>query len=401
MYLAETRLPHVLPPLAYRTQEWFDAEQTQVFRRAWQVVGTTADLAKPGDFITAEIAGTAVQVRRFGDETVAVSNICAHRHCLIEGRPAGNTPTLRCPYHGWEYGADGRTRKIPASRNFVPFDANSERLARYRVETCGGLVFVNLELNGPELPEFLGPVYDLIQSKSGPDWRVFLNRRRDVPVNWKVPVEASLESYHVPAVHPGTFREDPGESRSEHTINGTHTAFETTLPFDAHSRADAFFQRLEGRILRACGFGITGRYAHHHVFPNLLVSHTDTLLLVQSVLPIGPSECRMLSWQFGQVGAGSLRRRVMGAWGRLAAGLTTRVLEEDISIYPRVQQGLNLSHGRGVLGRCEERIYAYQLWLDTQMTDGKAERSASRGTDIAARDSNPEKFVAEIGLASP
>ena len=40
-------------------------------------------------------------------------------------------------------------------------------------------------------------------------------------MNWKVPIENTLEAYHVPLVHPNTFRENPGSERATHVLEST------------------------------------------------------------------------------------------------------------------------------------------------------------------------------------
>ena len=166
----------------------------------------------------------------------ALSNVCAHRHCLLTNEPRGNSPRMTCQYHGWEYGSDGKTRKIPQPKNFVPFPEERECIGSYRVDTCGQIVFVCLAEGAADLPAFLGEYHGVIASKFGSRSKEFLRLDLDNAANWKVPVENSLEAYHVPNVHPSTFGDDPGEERSTHVLSERSTAFGTGLPFSTRSR---------------------------------------------------------------------------------------------------------------------------------------------------------------------
>jgi phenylpropionate dioxygenase-like ring-hydroxylating dioxygenase large terminal subunit len=355
------RLEHLLPPSAYFEENAFKRERERLLTPAWHLVGTTAELKRPGDFLTIDLLGRAVLVRNFEGEIVALSNVCAHRHCLLRNRPSGRDSRLACPYHGWEFGADGRTREIPAPKNFVPFDREADALPVYRVGLCGQLVFVCLDPKAPALESQLGSFFATCLERFSVEWKPTLRAGFDIEANWKVPVENSLEEYHLAQVHPYTFGEDPGEERSLHEIQPGFTTFSTTH-FASKSRLDRWLHRCEASLLRALGRGQQGRYFHYHVYPHLLFSFTDTLSLVQCVLPDGPRKCRVVVRQFGP--GGRLRpgplRALAALWGFVGARITLRILSEDLVILPSVQKGLEASPHAGVLGYGERRIHAFQ-----------------------------------------
>jgi choline monooxygenase len=374
VFLHETRLPHVLTPSCYHSAEFYAREVELVLHSAWHVIGSRSDLSRNGDFLTLDLFGTPVQVRNFDGELRAMSNVCAHRHCLLTHAACGRSPRMVCQYHGWEYDFDGRTGKIPAPKNFVPYNREQDRLPIYRVESCGQLVFVSLATTGPSLREHLGDMYERVAERFGGQWRENLRWQPKYAANWKVPVEITLEAYHVPNVHPHTFREDPGSERSTHVLNDRHTWFGTNLPFSPHSSLDAWFQRCEGWLARRLGDTPVGRYQHHHIFPNLLFSFTDVVSLCQCIIPTGPTTCEAVVRQFGNVGSGRnpLWKWVAGVWGKLEAGITRSILKEDMNMYIDVQRGLEASPHTGVLGACEERIWAFQDWLNKQCQDMKS-----------------------------
>ncbi len=364
MYISQSKLPHLLAPDRYFNANAHAAE-SDLLRRCWHLVGTTAELARDGDFITTNIAGVAIHVRNFRGSLCALSNVCAHRHALICSSPCGNSPTMHCQYHGWEYQADGRTGKIPEPKNFVPFDRDTLRLPQYPLETIGQLVFVNPNGQAPTLTEYFGEdFYQVLVDRFSDAWSLSLKWQSDYDANWKVPVENSLESYHVPNVHPTTFREDPGSDRSEHGLENNRTWFRTQLPFSPHSWLDATFQRFEGRFVRWLGYDVSDRYEQHHFFPNLLFSFTDAISLCQCVLPTAANRSRAVVRQFGRVAKSSnLRNKVAGWWNNLKAKITGHILQEDVRMFASIQGGLELSPHAGVLGICEERIHRFQEYL--------------------------------------
>jgi choline monooxygenase len=365
MFVHSTSLPHLLPPSAYFSREQHEREQQAVLATAWHLVGTWNEVPKDGDFLTTELLGEPLQIRNCNGQLAALSNVCAHRHCLLTHERRGNNPRPRCQYHGWEYHADGQTARIPQARSFAPIDREQLRLATYRVESCGQLIFVSLAAAGEGLRDFLGPMYEVCQDRFGPQWSCFLNADADYPVNWKIPVENSLEAYHVPCIHPQTFGQDPGDARSQHLLNERHTAFGTGLPFDVHSRIGAWFQERESWFLRRLGLQPTREYWQHHCFPNLLMSFTDAISLCHAVIPTGPTTSRAVVRQFGRNGRGQNRgtRLLAAGWGRMAGGITRRILAEDRALYEDIQRGLQSSQHRGILGRCEERIFRFQQYL--------------------------------------
>lgn len=373
MFQSDTKLPHVLRPGSYFRESAYQGEISDLLAAGWHVVGTTVELASPGDFITRQVAGVQLQVRNFDGELRALSNVCAHRHSLICSSACGNSSKMRCQYHGWEYQADGRTGRIPQPKNFMPFDSDTTCLPTYRVETAGQLVFVSVADQPPSLQSFFGAeFYQWICERFSDAWIPSLAWEPNYQTNWKVPIENSLEAYHVPAVHPNTFREDPGAERSEHGLLENRTWFRTMLPFSPHSKLDANFQRLETRFVKWIGGEPTGRYQQHHVFPNLLFSFTDAISLCNCVLPTGPRSCTAIVRQFGrQPERGMVKGAVARFWARIAAAITKRVLIEDLEMFPAIQEGIENSPHEGVLGRCEERIHRFQQHVHTTVGDNE------------------------------
>lgn len=365
MYKSAGRLPQLLSPQRYYAPEAAEAERRTVFARAWRLVATTDELAKPGDFVTRELSGQPVVVRNFAGKIQALSNVCAHRHCIITRRPRGHSDSLRCQYHGWEYGADGLVSRVPEAHNFEPFGNDRPGVKAYPTATCGALVFAALGDGGPTLKDFLGPIYETCQARFGSDWRPSQQLDVDVPANWKVAVENSLESYHVPQVHPQTFGADPGDERSEHELAETSTTFVTKLPFTRGPGLPRAIQAVEAALVRALGGAPTAEYRHVHVFPNLLFSFTDFVSLVQAVEPAGPSRSLNIVRQYGLGRRGWWfgARAAAAGWRRLGAGITRQLIQEDLRLFADVQRGLVHSRQPGVLGRCEERIHAFQRWL--------------------------------------
>lgn len=380
MYLTPVSLQPPLAPIDFVSAEAWKRERRAVFASSWQLVASASQLQRPGSFITVELLGVPVVIRNFGGELVALRNVCAHRQSILATKPAGCSPTLKCPYHGWEYGADGRTRKLPGATNFPKFDHAHYCLDKFALEQCGDLVFIRLSSQGPTLREWIGERFEILE-----DWfstsshHLALHCRYDYVANWKIPVENSLESYHIPYIHPNTFHTDPAEANSTHIIHDTGTCF--TARFHPPRLIDDILDRAEIWVMHRLGAPPTGIYHHHHIFPNLLISHTDTTSFVQMVHPSGPASSFSLIWQYGLGGTQQklIPRMISYAWGKFTASLTRTIVTEDISVYALVQAGAAGSRQPGILGRCEERLYASQKYVRDRIDAWEREHPTNAG----------------------
>src|SRR5437016_5164139 len=100
-----------------------ELERQTVFSRSWQVAGRTDQLGAAGDFITATVAGEPIVAVRGADGVLrAFFNVCRHHAAAVATEPAGNASVLRCPYHGWTYGLDGRLKGVPEFDGVCHFD---------------------------------------------------------------------------------------------------------------------------------------------------------------------------------------------------------------------------------------------------------------------------------------
>src|SRR5262249_26990912 len=157
---------------------------------------------------------------------------------------------LKCQYHGWEFNRDGRTGEIPDARAFRPWDRENSCLRKFRTATCGEIVFVCLDDSAPNLREFVGPLWDKWEGSFGPPFRFAAAWEQEFPCNWKVVLENSLESYHIPQVHPKTFKVMPVEPKIEHELDARYTTFRVPTPDDWVDRATGWLVRRLGEPVR-------------------------------------------------------------------------------------------------------------------------------------------------------
>src|SRR5450755_1049242 len=205
-----------LPARVYADPVVLGEEKARVFGASWQLVGREDQVAKPGDFLTARIADEEVLVTRGEDGTLrALSNVCRHRAGPVASG-SGSCRVLKCGYHGWSYGLDGRLLATPEFDGVENFRKEDVRLPAFAVESWIGLVFAHLDAATPGLQGPLGDLHERLARKDLGAMRFAFRRDWTLECNWKVYVDNYLEGYHIPIVHPGLMKElDYGAYRTE------------------------------------------------------------------------------------------------------------------------------------------------------------------------------------------
>ena len=79
-----------------------ELEAKTVFSNTWQMVGRVEQVEKPGQFVTASVAGEPIVVVRGNDGVLrGFYNVCRHHAAAVVTEPCGQASILHCPYHGW------------------------------------------------------------------------------------------------------------------------------------------------------------------------------------------------------------------------------------------------------------------------------------------------------------
>src|SRR5262249_16175999 len=133
-------------------------------------------------------------------------NVCRHRAGPVAAG-CGNRKALQCGYHGWSYSLAGKLLTTPEFDGVEGFSKDSVELPRFRVETWGPLLFLNLSSDGPSLTEPLEDLPNRIKRRDLTGMNSGIRKAWFVDVNWKVYVDNYLEGYHIPIVPPTLNRE--------------------------------------------------------------------------------------------------------------------------------------------------------------------------------------------------
>jgi len=194
-----------LPGAWYTDPKIFKREQKRIFRRTWQYVGLTEQVARPGDFFTCRIDTVPLVVARDeAGQLRAFVNVCRHRGSQLVSDGCGNRKTLQCLYHAWTYNLDGSLRAAPGSKDEPGFKKEELGLLSVQIAAWGPFLFVNLDPQAPPLQEMLGELPQLVEDTGLPLNAIKrrVSRTYDIKANWKVVVDNYLECYHCPIAHP-------------------------------------------------------------------------------------------------------------------------------------------------------------------------------------------------------
>jgi phenylpropionate dioxygenase-like ring-hydroxylating dioxygenase large terminal subunit len=207
-YLLERRpLPprddYTVDAARYTSPDVVELEFERLWSHVWQLACRENDIPAVGDYIEYQIMDISILLVRSDPTTIkGFRNSCRHRGATVAAG-SGNVNCFRCPYHGWSYGLDGTLRHVPAKWEFDHLRDADARLHDVRVDRFDGFVFVNLSPDAEPLDEFLGTTVrdHMLQTPSG-DMHTLWHFEMVLPCNWKVGVEAFMESYHVARTHP-------------------------------------------------------------------------------------------------------------------------------------------------------------------------------------------------------
>ncbi|MGH9186770.1 MAG: aromatic ring-hydroxylating oxygenase subunit alpha [Acidimicrobiales bacterium] len=368
-----TTYPEAFPTLTavsalrYVDDAFAELERREVFGRSWLFVAHADELPAPGDFVALQQLPEPIFLVRGGDGAVrAFYNSCQHRGGPVISDASGNTGRrLVCAYHSWTYDLDGTLVGLPSAQDFGDIDRDCRALRSVRCEQWGSFVFINLDPSAGPLVDALGVVgRDLDDQLGGGEGvgPVHLVDRRSLEVegNWKLTVDANIETYHVNTVHrssaalvidqpaTGIFLLPNGHSRM--LIHNTSGA---PLPVDLPGFPQA--SDLAGR----------GVYSYH-LFPNtsIVFGGTPAVAFMISSWPIGAGRSLYDVHFLAPTPRGGPHEDML----TLLIEANWSVLLEDLGNLPALQRSMATGGlGAITLGYQERRIYHQHEELDRRI----------------------------------
>jgi nitrite reductase/ring-hydroxylating ferredoxin subunit len=208
----------------YVSRSFHDREVRGLWSHVWQMACREEEIPEAGDISVYEIAASSFLVVRGNDLKIrAFRNTCRHRGMKLCGEDT-SVAKLRCPFHGFTWNLEGELIDVPMRWDFPDSIEKSGRLSEVQVGLWGGFVFINPDPEAPSLesslevlPEHLSGYLDHSQKY------IAAHFRKIFPCNWKLGIEAFLESYHTMQVHP-EFTGFLSDENGQYDLLGRHVS---------------------------------------------------------------------------------------------------------------------------------------------------------------------------------
>ncbi len=162
-----------------------------LIRRYWQPIGALVDMDNKWTRRIRLLGEDLVLFKDRQGRLGLIAEQCPHRRASF----AHGIPTqegIRCPYHGWEYNAQGKCINQPNEQDKCAFRDKVSTDA-YPVEEMGGMLFAYM---GPQ-PQPLLPRWDGFVAQG----TIRMMGRTILPINWLQIMENSLDPVHTEWLH--------------------------------------------------------------------------------------------------------------------------------------------------------------------------------------------------------
>lgn len=357
-------LPPV-PAARYRDAEFFDLEQQHVFRKEWLFAALASEIPSAGELIAIDHLAAPLFLARGADKEVrGFYNSCRHRGSrLVEAGRSCVERRIVCPYHAWSYELTGDLRSVSEPRDFGDLDRTVLGLQPVRCETWAGMTFVNFDPDAAPLRRSLGEVYKELDDEFGDGaegTEVHLLRKCswDIECNWKLGVDANLETYHVNSLHRATASNviDQKSTTIELFGGGQSRMF-------LHSRPEVQQELPVPKFPHAGALGGEGVLTYG-IFPNVALVVSPYLLFTTNSWPVGPTRTRYEAYFMGAAPASEETR---ATWD-FVLDFNVSVIEEDVAMLRGMQESIDCGGIREMpLSYQERRIYQMHEEIDRRI----------------------------------
>ncbi|TDT16893.1 isopenicillin N synthase-like dioxygenase [Ilumatobacter fluminis] len=334
------------------------------FRNFWYPVAFAEDLADGP--IARTVLGERLVVWATDDGVAAARDVCPHRASALSIGWVENGCVV-CPYHGWQFGGDGKAAVIPQLDPSLPIPPKAKLSTVHATERYG-VVWISLEepVGGlPEIEQFDDPTYRTIR-QFDEVWAAAAPRL----------VDNSFDPAHVAYVHKETFgtpenaRIDPPEitftdegleSRTEMVVENHLDVAQRANQIGEQRTVRTTVSRFVAPFLRV--MSITYPNGLHH-------------MLVTGICPVDDEHLRLVQWAIRNDTEADVPAEDVVAFDRAVTLEDQWLLEHTEPDYELGQTDLvHLKVDRGTLA--VRKIYR-------QIVDGTWPALASRAGSAAA-----------------
>ncbi|NNC55252.1 MAG: aromatic ring-hydroxylating dioxygenase subunit alpha [Pseudomonadales bacterium] len=335
------------------------AAEKQVFARTPLMVAHSSELARPGDYLVREMDGRSwLLVRGEDGRARAFLNYCQHRGTMLFDNASGNCgKRISCPYHAWTYSTAGELKAIPHRELFPDVELESKALKQGGLQEAYGFLWLS-QLPAAQLPieQFMGGLHDEMQAMQLQNYSVFFNKTRTLKANWKLPLYAFLEPYHIGVLHKDSIADFFIKNIASSERFGPHIRSyvprKNVLELEALDWSEAKLSEF-----------VTPT---NLVFPNVcMISHPTSISVIAMFPGEEPGVCTWQHWLLvPEMPATEAQKQHYEKSVALLDGVT--YMKEDFWVSEQIQKGLNAGAlDELTLGVNEFMIQAYCENLDS------------------------------------
>jgi phenylpropionate dioxygenase-like ring-hydroxylating dioxygenase large terminal subunit len=186
----------------YFSPEFQKLEEEKLWNRTWLATCRESELAEAGNYFVYDIAQHSIVLTRTeAGEIKGYYNACLHRGRQLR-KDCGTAREFKCPFHGFRWSLDGDFLGAPCEWDFPHIEKETFTLPQVQVDTWGGWVFINMDLQAESLASYLGILPEHFKRWQPENTFKAMHIEKVIECNWKVAWEAFIESYHTVQTHP-------------------------------------------------------------------------------------------------------------------------------------------------------------------------------------------------------
>jgi phenylpropionate dioxygenase-like ring-hydroxylating dioxygenase large terminal subunit len=353
-----------LPLARFLDRDFYNAEIELMWKKSWLFVGNVSEFSEPGSYQRLKLPFAPVIVAKGMDgEIRAFLNSCRHRGAPVVRDACGKAKHLVCQFHSWSYDLSGKLVGVPEARDFQGLNQAERGLDPVRCEQWNGRLFINLDPDAVPLAESYTPLMARFGDVMDWDYRVVEKQEWFTDCNWKVALDAFLETYHLKTIHSETATPYVDMRRC---VNAVHVNGHSSMftPFRDNvvgaNKASDFFNT---EMLAVPGLNELYSEAACSIFgfPNFFVPLDSSGFPTVTFLPLEIGKTRIdVTWWGANWGDGDRP----GGWD---ARLETwnRIMREDMLNLEPMQESIVASTHHGFpLSYQERRIWHYNTHID-------------------------------------
>lgn len=354
--------------------------ERRLLRRLPHAVGPSARVAAAGDWFATALLGVPILVCRGDDATLrAFINVCRHRGAVVatEGECGRGRSRFVCPYHSWTYDCRGTLVGRPHEADFPTVPRSAASLVELPVAERCGLVWVVPEAAaGFDWNAYFGPLAADLDALGYDAAAASPHERRFVQAsNWKLVLDANLESYHFQYAHRATIAHLFHDNLVQQQSFGRHQRI--VLPKRSLVEADATASASADPAPAPAAWERLGRHCNiiYFFFPSTFLLWEGDHVNGFNIAAQSTSTSECASWML--VPALGHARRPAEHWRRNWK-IFWDAIDEDFALAASMQRGLASGANRSLnFGRNEFACELFEGALDELLAgeppDGRAD----------------------------